>query len=74
MSGSFCYVELTRYPGAGSPYEGLVARQTIFHTPRRQTCNNVLALVAQQRMVLITAPPHSGKTALLQLLEQAAGA
>ena len=76
MSASSCYAgqELTRTPGAGSPYEGLVARQTTYHTPRRETCNAILALVAKQKVLLIKAPPHSGKTVLLQLLEQAAGA
>ena len=75
MSTLSCYAgqELTRRPIAGSPYEGLNARRATYHTPRRETCYTILDLVAEQGVVLMKAPPHSGKTALLQLLEQAAG-
>ena len=76
MSASSCYAgqNLTRSPIVGSPYEGLSARRSTYHTPRRETCSAILDLVVQQGVLLIKAPPHSGKTALLQLLQQAAGA
>ncbi|CAL5219332.1 g1144 [Coccomyxa viridis] len=58
------------YDYVGKPGQGLKARG--YHTQRETTVITVLKAAMRAGAVMVTGPPRSGKTSLLQLLHQAA--
>eukprot|EP00898_Chlorokybus_atmophyticus_P002405 jgi/Chlat1/3165/Chrsp22S03404 len=58
--------------GEGSRSEGI--KRVLYVTRRKTLCNRLWQLVAKLGLVIIKAPPQSGKTSLLQLVKEAADA
>ncbi|CAL5224439.1 g7125 [Coccomyxa viridis] len=54
----------------GKPGQGLKARE--YHSQRKAIVNTVLETAMRAGAVMVTGPPQSGKTSLLQLLHEAA--
>ena len=55
--------------GRGARNEGVVSRlQTGYLTRRIETCKQVLSMLQEHGLVMMRAPPRSGKTSLCQLV------
>lgn len=61
--------------GLGGRNEGVVSRMANgYFTRRTETCRSVLTMLQQLGVVMMYAPPHSGKTSLCQLVTNMARA
>lgn len=69
----WCAGYANRIIGLGGRGEGVVSRmETGYFTRRAETCSQVLDMLQEKGLVMMRAPPRSGKTSLCQLVTMTA--